>query len=146
MLQVGALVGAIGMQCKVGDCLYDPPPPPKPAPEPSPGPGPGPIPAPTPQPEPPLPPPDPENRIGHPEAYALGAVAVMLMMFTVVVGFFVRFDMRRAAGCEGLWDFSEGNDDMLAAADMHELAPLIRSALTPRRTHPSTHACMTHAT
>lgn len=124
VLQIGALVGAVGMKCKVGDCQYEPPPPPSPAPAPSPGPSPGP--APEPAPEPPLPPP-PVNRISHPEAYALGVVAAILMMFISTVGFFVRFDKRRAAGCEGLWDFGE-DDDELAAADSadHELAPLIR--------------------
>lgn len=42
----------------------------------------------------------------------------------MVVGFFVRFDRRRAAGCEGL--FKEDDDDELTAVDSgdHELAPL----------------------
>ena len=132
VLQEGALVGAVGMKCKVGDCQYELLPPPGPAP--TPGPAPGPAPAPAPAPQPPLPPP-PVNRISHPEAYALGVVAAILMMFVSTVGFFVRFDKRRAAGCEGLFDFGDDDDD-LAAADSaaHELAPLIRFATEMYRT------------
>lgn len=100
-MQEGAFVGSIGMQCRVGDCLYDDSAP-VPAPSPSPGPAPAPEPEPpSPPPEPPSPPPSPPPhrlpRISHPEELALTCLGALAAAFLAAVGYFVYHDRARAA-------------------------------------------------
>lgn len=67
-------MGAIGMQCQVGDCLYaaEAPPAPEPTPEP--------------------PPPYRLPRINHPEEFALVTLGTLAAAFLAAVGYFVRHD------------------------------------------------------
>lgn len=114
-VQEGAFVGAIGMQCEVGDCLYAaPPPPPAPAPEP---------------PHWRLP------RLNHPEEVTLVCLGLLVAAFLAGVGYFVRLDRARVVhlGSHGSAAQLHGGEAGSDSDDDQELAsiPLTAACAPP---------------
>jgi hypothetical protein len=122
-VQESALMGAIGMQCKVGDCLYAAAPPPAPAP---------------------LPPPP---RVNHPEALALAFVAAVFFAFVATVALFVRMDRRRTvrslrAVTAAARDSNDEDDGSASCDSGHEMASFSQCA--PSRAHALFRAARAH--
>jgi hypothetical protein len=100
------MLGSIGMQCRVGDCLY-PGSHPQPSPAPAPSPG-----------------PRPKPHVDHPEILTIAFVGVLLLLFSGGVGYLVVQDRTRMWQMEHFGDEGDFDHEMLSLPQCAPLCPL----------------------